>query len=260
MPRRAKDPNHVLERLRRQLSTPSFYMTRAHLAERAGVAEVSLREIELKKFGLTPNMAMKVGYATNADPVSLLRGDDPIRDFEGNHLTADSPKDLVPSTALIGGLKQLFEAAMETAMEKPVETEKPVGFLIAYSFVNWLEETFRTYLLDTLLAEKLTERLGSFDPEGIPVAFRPKNPKLAVKWKRFEQEIEDEYGRICQEELEACRRQGEVFDEQITNVLMTIYRTDFRFKAIDRLRQRKANDQKQQSHSPVRKGARSTRT
>ena len=52
---------------------------------------------------------------------------------------------------------------METASdnEKPVETEKPVGFLIAYSFVNWLEETFRTYLLDTLLGEKLTERLGS---------------------------------------------------------------------------------------------------
>jgi transcriptional regulator with XRE-family HTH domain len=257
MPRRAKDPNHPLERLRRQLSTPNFYMTRAHLAQRAGVAEVTLRDIELKKFKLTSDVAIKIGIATEADPASLISGDDPIRDFVGNPLTPDSPKGAKPPKDIVEGLRQLFEAALETAMEKNI------GFLIVHSFNAWLSETcrtYRTYGLDSLLAEKLTERLGSFDPEGIPVTFRPKNPKLAAEWKRVEQEIEEEFGRTCQEELEDARRQGYVWDEQRTATLMRWARTDLRFKAIEKLRQRRANAQKQQSRSPVRKAARSTRT
>jgi len=36
-----------------------------------------------------------------------------------------------------------------------------------YSFENWLTKTVRTFGLEALLTEKLTERVGLFDPQEI---------------------------------------------------------------------------------------------
>jgi hypothetical protein len=192
MPRPSSYPNDPLPRLRAQLSKIDGHtVTRAHLAARTGVPEPTLRDIELRKFKLTNEVALKIAITTGASSTSLVNGDDPILDFLDNPLSKDSPKAHNPNAGFVKAIRQLFEAALETALEKKV------GFLMAHSFSIWLSETAHTYGLDPLLAQKLTERLGSFDPDQMFPRFRPQNPKLAAEWREFNDQLDREARRLC---------------------------------------------------------------
>jgi DNA-binding XRE family transcriptional regulator len=235
MPRPSKNPNNPIVRLRGELSKIEGYtVTRAHLAKRTKVPEPTLRDIELGRFGLTHEVAMKIIYATGVAVEALYDEDTapfgsrpkkPILDLSGNPLSKDSPKSdslTRPSWFRynLEATRQLCEAVWEAAVEKKVVR------IVDYSFTTWLAEICHTYGLNALLAETLTERLrlGLFDPEYIGY-FRPDKSdarnqheeqtlkKLEHEWSIFEQEVQQEAYRLNddrpfgqdEERYDACR-------------------------------------------------------
>jgi hypothetical protein len=222
MPRPSSYPTDPLVRLRAELSKiEGRTVTRAHLAARTGVPEPTLRDIELRKFQLTLEVAMKIIYATGVAPGSLYDEDTapfgsgpkkPILDLSGNLLSKDSPKaDSLTRPSWFryksAATRQLCEAVWETAVEKKVVR------IVDFSFTTWLAEICHTYGLNALLAEKLTERLrlGLFDPEYMEGPFRPSKfdarnqheeqtlKKLAHEWDIFEEEVQQEAYRLNDE-------------------------------------------------------------
>jgi len=195
MGRPLKNSDHPLARLRTQLST-SHQMTRAELSKKTGVPEASLKDIELGKYKLTKGIAIKISLATGVSAESLMEGDDPLLDICARPVSKESLRwDYLASAPLYQeARKQLCEAAWECALKRRV------GLLMWYSFENWLAKTVRTFGLEALLAEKLTERLGLFDPQEMPSKFRPKKKHLAVQWKRFEEQMKRFVAQLENEE------------------------------------------------------------
>ena len=184
-------------------------MTRARLAKRTKIPEPTLRDHELRKLNMTEEISTKIAYATGVNPGCLYDDDKPIVDFDGKPLSKDSPNadQLTPPgwfRAKTAAMGQLCEAAWETALEKKVAR------LIEFSFNRWLAETFHTYGLHPLLAEKLTDRLrlGLLDPAFLEVYFRPSDidgrsqlekqrlNKLRNEWYSFESQVKQEARRL----------------------------------------------------------------
>ena len=92
MPRRAQNPNHVLTRLRRQLSTPDHDFTREDLSAKTGIPLGSVKAIESGKYGLTNELVFKISVAVGANPYDLSRGANPLRDCSGRPLSAESKR------------------------------------------------------------------------------------------------------------------------------------------------------------------------
>jgi hypothetical protein len=164
-------------------------MTRAQLAAKTKVPERTLQDCELGRFRLTKEVVMKILYTTGADPFSLLREDDPILDCAGKPLSAATKKadaNTSPRTfrAREIVMKHLCESAWETALERKV------GRLLLFSFESWLNEMCVTYNLFPGMHEKLTERLGLFDPSYVDSLFQPTDKKLSAEWSDFEKRVD----------------------------------------------------------------------
>lgn len=216
MGRPSKNPNHPLVRLRKQLSSKiradtgdlvpmTHQMTRGELAQKTGVPEPTLKDIELGKFKLTSDVAMKVAFATGVSLQSLTSGDDPLLDLVGNSLTASSPKtdNLVLMPFYEQTLQHICLAVWEAAKEKKI------GLLLSYNFENWLATTIDALGLRDGLTEKLTDRMDFIDPMDTPAfAFQPKGPRHAFKpgsakyleqvrkWRGRSEEIDREQMRL----------------------------------------------------------------
>jgi transcriptional regulator with XRE-family HTH domain len=190
-----KNRSHPLARLREQLSGDSAHkMTRQELSKKTGIPDRSLQDIEGGKYNLTHGVAIQISLGTGVHPDSLMNGDDPLLDFERNRLAPGYMKLATLSSLSLEARKQLYLSAMEAAIERGVE------YVVQYSFEMWLRNTCEKLGLKNLLIEKLTERLGLFDPKEISPAFRPKN-KLAQKWKVLQEQI-DEKQRHWEQEAE----------------------------------------------------------
>jgi hypothetical protein len=160
-------------------------MTRGDLAKKTGIPEPSLKDLEIGKYKLSGDVAVKIALATAVHPKSLLNNSDPLLDLYGRPFSRNSPKVnyLAELPLFKGARRQLFEALWEVALDKRI------GLLVSFSFEQWLLATVKTFGLETVLAEKLTDRLGNFDPAEIPAEFRPKSRKMAEEWEKFEEEI-----------------------------------------------------------------------
>jgi hypothetical protein len=159
------------------------------------VPESTIKDIELGKFKLTGDVAMKIALGTRADPKSLLNGDDPILDFCGETLSEwSSILDYLPESLHAEARRHLFEAVWEVAVEK-TRSE-----LLSYSFDIWIATTVESLGLGGILEEKMTERVKFFlmDPDEIP-SFRPKNRELAAEWEGVEDKINQEQVRVYKE-------------------------------------------------------------
>jgi hypothetical protein len=64
--------------------------------------------------------------------------------------------------------EQLFASVMDAAREKKIAK------VISFSFETWILKTIQSFGLESLFAEKLTEKLLLFDPSLVPFEFRPK--------------------------------------------------------------------------------------
>jgi transcriptional regulator with XRE-family HTH domain len=194
MGRPAKNANHPLVRLRRQLSSPDDEVTRKDLAKRTGIPEPTLRDIERGKYRITPEVAIKVSFATKVDPRSLLAGDDPLLDILRQPFSKDTAVGWSEypewREEYRGAREQLFLALLDAAAEKKIVR------LIYFSFENWLATTIETLGLNDLFAQKLIDRFTSFDPYFISGEFLPKNKRLAAEWSDLEYQMNLEYGRL----------------------------------------------------------------
>lgn len=184
MGRPSKNPNHILVRLRKQLSTENRQCTRTDLAKKTGVPEPTLKDIEVGKFRLTAEMAISIAFGTGASPGSLLRADNPVLDHFGNPVNSGTVS-ISPfwSHLLYEANRQLFSAAFEAAHECEI------GFLFLFSFNAWLYKTVKQFEkigLRSALSEKLTARLKFFDPHQMGDMFWPKD---ATEWKKQEEKI-----------------------------------------------------------------------
>lgn len=191
MARPSKNPNHPLVRLRKTLS-----LSRTQLAERTRIAESTLHDIELGKFKMSPEVAIKISLKYWVHPQSLLKGDDPLLGGDGREFSANSPQlswiGVIPQFR--EARQQLFEAIWDSASEKKIELQ------LAFSFETWLLSAIEELGLETVMPQKLTKRLHSFDPIQIRPDLRPKNGQLAAQWKMFEAQIEQEHQKVFDED------------------------------------------------------------
>jgi hypothetical protein len=160
----------------------------------------TLKDIERGQLELTPEVLARIAIATGVDKHSLLAGDHPILDFQGQPLSRSSSNMvefllITADPSFLEARKQLFEAALEAAQEKKVSA------LMAFSFETWLLATIETFGLETFLEEKLTKRLHLFDPIQIRPEFRPKNEQMAAEWKQCEEQIAKEDLRLSKEKF-----------------------------------------------------------
>jgi transcriptional regulator with XRE-family HTH domain len=168
-------------------------MTRAELAKKTGIPEPTLKDIELGKFKLSYEVAMKIAFGCGVHPKSLRNNEAPLLDLMGKPFTANSGaqyEEIAHDESRLEARRELYQAVVEAALEKRI------GRLMEYCFDQWVEETCKTFGLQTLLTEKLTQRLESFDPKWIPWNFRPRNRELAAEWKAYEEEISQEQFRL----------------------------------------------------------------
>ena len=183
MGRPTRNPTHILARLRNQLSTDAHQVTRKELAKIAGIPQTSLRDIELGKFKMTEEVATRLSYATGVNPRSLLAGEDPLLDFGGQPLTNESyrlPEVIWARPEHREMEEQLFASVMDAAREKKIAK------VISFSFETWILKTIQSFGLESLFAEKLTEKLLLFDPSLVPFEFRPKDKRALKAWEDLE--------------------------------------------------------------------------
>jgi hypothetical protein len=181
MGRPSKNPNHPLVRLRKALSTPSVTMTRAMLAERTGIPEPTLHDIELGKFNLTSTVVMKIATATGVHPQSLSNGDDPLLSLDGlpfipEYVPDKANRDFLASMPFYEEtIRHVFLTAWQTAKEKHK------GVIFAYSFGVWLETTLKALALKDACIGALTDKLDSIDPQIVPsgLSLHRQHPEFA---------------------------------------------------------------------------------
>jgi DNA-binding XRE family transcriptional regulator len=189
MGRPSAHPNHPLVRLRATLSENSpIQVTRAVLAKRVGIPEPSLKDMEAGKYKMTFEVACRIAFATGVQPWSLFNGDNPLLDFSGRPFSKESGHiDCFLSPMEQETAKQLLEAMLEAA------AEKRIAMLVMSSLNQWMLETIYTFNMQSLVSDKLTGRLGLFDPQYIPDPLRPDPKKKqadAQKWEVIEKEID----------------------------------------------------------------------
>ena len=198
MARSPNDPNHPLVRLRAILSTPKTKkvpaneMSREKFAKKTGIPAASLKDIENGKFKLSHDAAMKI-VGTFGVHWDGLMGKGPLLDLEGFPFSKNSPKPVYLQPHEEDALEQLCLAAWEVAIANKR------GILVEYSFEMWLLKTFEEFGLKTALSEKLTERLGLFDPNVLAL-FRPKNKQLSKEWENLSAEIDQEQRQVFNED------------------------------------------------------------
>jgi transcriptional regulator with XRE-family HTH domain len=161
MGRPTTNANHPLYRLRVQLSTKpdgtslTHQMTRAELAEKTGVPEPTLKDIELKKFRLSLKIAMRISITTGVDAESLLRADNPLLDLESKPVTHQTR---FKGRKMEEPFKHLRSLIYETAWE--VADERGMAGIVDTRMQDSLVQVFSELRLNKALADKL-EKLQS---------------------------------------------------------------------------------------------------
>jgi hypothetical protein len=203
MPRRAQNPNHPLTRLRRQLSTSDHVVSREELAQRTAIPLGSIKALESGKFALTTPVALKISLGVPVNPLDLLRDRDPLRDFTGRPLTADSKmleEIRSPYLSERAGFEtdQFVAKTIFDAAEK-----KLVAMQFRFLLREALTETAKLLDLAPLVAEELSRSEGEFDPTQVPGGLRPTQGPAVKRWEMHERQLRIEEDRIW---MEKCTR------------------------------------------------------
>jgi hypothetical protein len=153
MGRPLKNSNHPLARLRVQLSENNCSpKTREWLAKKTGVPLPTIRDIELDKFQLSFTIATRISIRTGVDAGSLLRGDNPLLDLNGNSVTCHTKfTGLETPDPLKQVRRAIFEAACEVADDKG----------IALIFQAWMEDFLVHAFTELHLNGKLAEKFAA---------------------------------------------------------------------------------------------------
>lgn len=179
MGRPPKDANHVLVRLRKQISnSPTEIVTRKMLAARIGLSASTIREIETSGFKLTPAVVQRLMLKTGVSTQSLMNAENPLKDINGRELTHLSAvpwmSDLYYQEEL--SLFAMLDAALTAAKEKR-------GAQIFYElFKEWLPQAVAAIGATATVRAVLNRNLGVFDPYYVPEAFQPKDAKTKARW------------------------------------------------------------------------------
>ncbi len=246
MPRRAQNPNHPLTRLRRQLSTPDHVVTREELAQRTGIALGSVKALESGKYGLTNEIVLKISRAIPVNPGDLFRAADPLRDFTGRPLSAESKaleEVRAPYLSERSGFqtdqfvaKMIFEAAEQNSMA------------IQFRFLlrEALTEAAKLLGIEALVSEELSKHMGEFDPSQVASQLRPDQGESAKRWKTFERLLQMEEDRLWmqkQDQEPVFRITPEMTDEekQKLNWESLKFEADIRTQALANVAKKAAN-------------------
>jgi transcriptional regulator with XRE-family HTH domain len=199
MPRRAQNPHNVLTRLRRQLSTPDHVVTREELAQRTGIPLGSIKALESGRYRLTNELALRVSLAVPVNPTDLFKSADPLRDFTGRPLSADS-KRLEELQAPYISERPGFETDQFVARVAFEAAEKKLaGMQFRFLFREALTETTKLLGLDSIVAEELSKHMKEFDPAQVVSQMRPPQGESAKRWETYETLLRMEEDRLWME-------------------------------------------------------------
>ena len=237
MGRPPKNGDHVLVRLRKELSTPDRKFTRAMLAARIGVSASGIRDIECEKFQLTEAVAQRIMLATGVSVHSLFNQDDPLKDIAGEPFD----RDISP---LVGGKHISYQEgfAMDAMLEIAIRTADKMkkGKMFYQLFKEWLPKALDTIGATSAMKTTLNRNLGIFDPAEVPDALQPTDPRIKQLWEETSKEL----SRMRFEEF---KRLDATFKEQgdphpFLNAMQTAYENVLNGEQLrDRMRKRPAH-------------------
>jgi hypothetical protein len=138
MPRKPKDPNNPVTKLRRQLSTPNQPLTRDMFAKRYGFSVETLKALETGRYRLTRDFAIKVGVAVGVDPISLLENRDPLVDWHGKPITSETKPALRHLDLNANARLQYLVRAGFAAAKKHPRGDRSALYVVLFDF--WLAE------------------------------------------------------------------------------------------------------------------------
>jgi hypothetical protein len=199
MPRVALNPDHVISRLRRQLSTPDHVFSREDLAQRTKIPLGTLKSLESGRIALTRHLALKISLAVPVRPGDLLSNAKTLHDFLGLPLSPAS-KSLEELKSPYISERAGFETdriVAETIFE--AAESKLVAIQFRFLFREALVEIANTLGLTPIVSEQLVNRIAELDPDQVPLNFRPQPGESLARWKAFEREVMTEYVRIWDE-------------------------------------------------------------
>ena len=143
MPRRPKDPNNPITKLRRQLSSSNQQLTREMFAKRYGFSVETLKALETDRYRLTQDFAIKIGVAVGVDPNSMLENRDPLVDWHGNPITPET----VPALRHLdlnanARLECLIDAGFAAAKKHP-KGDRSALYVVLFDF--WLASVMKDW-------------------------------------------------------------------------------------------------------------------
>ena len=126
--RHPKNPDHPLVRLRAALKP-----TREQLAKRTGIPVPSLKDIGRGVYALSSRLAAQISLTTPVNPKSLLLGEDPLLDWNGQPPNPDSP--LLPQ--LESGPSSETTEAIRKSLSGAAEQERKAMLLDWLYYSAW---------------------------------------------------------------------------------------------------------------------------
>jgi hypothetical protein len=154
VPRRPKDPNNVITRLREALSSPTFSVTRECFCARYGFSLDSITALERGTYRLTREMAQRIALATGVSSASLLlnsaspllnRHRQPLLDWDNKPVTSETKPPARPvSEKEIQDMRFFLKAAIEAAKQSKVRgrlKDRSTEFSIMLR--EWIQRTIR---------------------------------------------------------------------------------------------------------------------
>jgi hypothetical protein len=155
------------------------------LAERAGVSDSTLRQIEIGGFGLTEAVARRIMLSTGVSMQSLLKGEDPLKGVGGGNLSHESASHMISELYYQQEISMfdMLGAALKAAKEKKRST------ILYQLFTEWLPQAVDAIGATSGVKKVLNRRLGLFDTSYVPEAFQPTDPKIKKRWKESQNEL-----------------------------------------------------------------------
>jgi len=179
MPRKPKDPNNPITKLRRHLSSPSQPLTRDMFAKRYGFSVETLKALETGRYRLTRGFAIKIGVAVGVDPSCLLENRDPLVDWNGDPITPETKPALrhldLNATAR---LQFLIKAGFAAAKKHP-KGDRSAHFVVLFDF--WLAEVVTELEILSPFWEELFVGADASDALGKDPVDRFKKPQHYIE-------------------------------------------------------------------------------
>jgi hypothetical protein len=136
MPRKPKDPNNPITKLRRQLSSSTVQLTREMFAKRYGFSVETLKALETGRYRLSEDFAIRIGVAVGVDPNSLLENRDPLVDWHGNPITPETEPALRHLDLNANARLQYLIKAGFAAAKKHPKGDRSALYVVLFDF--WL--------------------------------------------------------------------------------------------------------------------------